>query len=91
MHHSEDTIFADDLITSSFIKDAIVTTSRKISAKINEMLISFDKYSLHYFYLRSEKYFANVSGKSSSADRTSASTLQISNILVKSLPFDYSK
>ena len=43
MTRYEDTIFADDLSTSSFLKDVITTSSRKISEKLNEILTSFDK------------------------------------------------
>ena len=38
--HSEDAISADDLSTSSFVKDIISTSSRKMNAKSNEMLTS---------------------------------------------------
>ena len=49
MPHTEGNIFTDDLTTSSFIKDIIETSSRKIRANLNKMLTSFDKYSSQYF------------------------------------------
>ena len=88
---NKDAIFKDDLDTSSFLKDIIESSSRKIEANSNEILTSFDKDLSQYFSLTSEKSFANTSEESSSADINSSSILQILSISVKSSPFDSSK
>ena len=50
MPHTEDTMFVDDLVASSFIKDMIKTSSRKISAKLNKNLTSFDYIFNAFFF-----------------------------------------
>ena len=91
MPHIEYTIFAYALTTSSFIKDIIESSSRKINANLNEILTSFDKHSSHSFSISYDKSFATASREPYSSDRYSVSNMQILNIHVKSLPFDYSK
>ena len=64
MPRTKETIFVDDLTTSFFLKAIIETSSSKISAKLNEILTSFDVHSTHSSSLRSEKYFSPASGSS---------------------------
>ena len=68
MPHIEDTVFEDDLTTSSFLNDIIETSSSKIRAKLNEILTSFDKDLSQSFSLNSNKSFTTASGNPSSED-----------------------
>ena len=92
MPHTEDTTSTDGLTTSSFLKDIIETSSRKIRPELNEILTSFDKDSSQSASPKPEKSFATANGKSSSEDRTSLSTSKdVSNVFVESSPFYSSK
>ena len=92
MPRAEYTVFTDCLVSSSFFKYIIETSSSKIRAKLNEILTSFDEDSSQHFYLNPEKSFAIASGDPSSDDITSLSTSKdVSHVCVESSPFDSSK
>ena len=80
----EDRNFEDDVSTYSFLENLIEDTSNKRCCKLDENLLLATEDSDCFSYCSPEKSFTAASGKIYPEDRTSASTLQISNI-----SFDY--